>query len=210
MDTGASIFYTAGLPAIVSMGNTICYFLLKLFSLVFHAISDQAKTRVAKDPTAGGKPGDGATMQEESHPQVFKQISGSTAETRQYGREPKRPDRSILLSLRGKTYASLPLGIIQGIEQSPLFMKMQKDCEAEGIKIPKNIMAKDPRAHIITPQEYLKKVADGTMPQMNNHEMLKEMAEKAAVNNTTQFVMMDFRNIECPQPPKTPGPQKRK
>ena len=62
---------------------------------------------------------------------------------------------------------------------------MQKDCEAEGIQIPQNIMAKDLRAHIITPQEYLKKVADGTMPQMNNHKMLKEMAKKAAVNDTT-------------------------
>ena len=56
MDTGASIFYTAGLPAIVSTGITICYFLLKLCSLAFHVISDQAKTRVAKDPTGGGKP----------------------------------------------------------------------------------------------------------------------------------------------------------
>ena len=85
----------------------------------------------------------------------------------------------------GKTYASLPLGMIQGIEQSPLFAKMQKDCEAEGIQIPRNIMAEDPRAHVLTPQEYLKKVADGTMPQMNNHEMLKEMATKAVVNDTT-------------------------
>ena len=56
MDTGASIFYTAGLPAIVSTGITICYFLLKLCSLAFHAISDQAETRVAKDLTGGGKP----------------------------------------------------------------------------------------------------------------------------------------------------------
>ena len=110
----------------------------------------------------------------------------------------------------GKTYASLPLGMIQGIEQSPLFAKMQKDCEAEGIQIPRNIMAKDPRAHILTPQEYLKKVVDGTVPQMNNHEMLKEMATKAAVNDTTRFVMMEFRDIEHPQPPKTLGPQKRK
>ena len=48
------------------------------------------------------------------------------------------------------------------------------------------------------------------MPQMNNHEMLKEMAEKAAVNDTTPFVMMEFRDLERPQPPKMPGPQKRK
>ena len=122
-------------------------------------------------------------------------------------RDPKGP---YFYQEGGKTYASLPLGMIQGIEQSPLFVKMQKDCEAEGIQIPRNIMAKDLGAHVLTSQEYLKKVADGTMPQMNNHEMLKEMATKAAVNNTTRFVMMEFRDIECPQPPKTPGSQKRK
>ena len=33
----------------------------------------------------------------------------------------------------GKIYASLPLGMLQGIQNSPLFDKMQKDCKAEGI-----------------------------------------------------------------------------
>ena len=110
----------------------------------------------------------------------------------------------------GKTYASLPLGMIQGIQQGPLFEKMQKDCKAEGIQIPKNIMARDPRTHVLTPQEYLKNVAARTMPPMNNHDMLKELAEKAAVNDQTCFVMMEFRYIEHLQPPKMPGPQKHK
>ena len=55
----------------------------------------------------------------------------------------------------GKTYASLPLGMIKDIQKSPLFEKMQKDCKAEGIELPKTIMAKDPRTHVLTPQEYL-------------------------------------------------------
>ena len=37
----------------------------------------------------------------------------------------------------------------------PLFEKMQKDCQAEGIEIPKTLMAKDPVTHLLTPQEYL-------------------------------------------------------
>ena len=82
-----------------------------------------------------------------------------------------------------KTYASLPLGMLQGIQQSPLFDKMKKDCEAEGIELPKNIMAKDPRTHVLTPQEYLKNVEAGIMPPMNNHNVLKEMAKKAAAND---------------------------
>ena len=85
--------------------------------------------------------------------------------------------------------------MIQGIQQSPLFEKMKKDCAAEGIELPKDIMAKDPRTHVLTPQEYLKNVEAGTMPPMNNHNVLKEMAEKAAVNDKTRFVMMEF----CPK-----------
>ena len=52
----------------------------------------------------------------------------------------------------GKTFASLPILMIQGIQQSPHFKQMKKDYAAEGIELPKNIMANDPRAHILTPQ----------------------------------------------------------
>ena len=100
--------------------------------------------------------------------------------------------------------------MLQGIQQSPLFDKMKKDCEAESIKLSKDIMAKDPRTHVLTPQEYLKNVEGGIMPPMNNHNVLKEMAEKAAANDQTCFVMMEFRDFKWPSPPKMPGPQKRK
>ena len=110
----------------------------------------------------------------------------------------------------GKTYASLPLGMIKDIQKSPLFEKMQKDCKAEGIELPKTIMAKDPRTHVLTPQEYLRNMEAGTMPPMNNHKMLKEMAEKATANDQTKFLMMEFRDFKRPSPPTTPGPQKRK
>ena len=110
----------------------------------------------------------------------------------------------------GITYASLPLGMIQDIQKSLLFEKMQKDCKAEGIKLPKNIMAKDPRTHVLTPQEYLRNVEAGTMPLMNNHNVLKKMAEKVTANNQTKFVMMEFQDFKHPSPPTTPGPQKCK
>ena len=44
----------------------------------------------------------------------------------------------------GKTYASLPLGMIQGKQQSLIFDKMQKDCKAEGIELPKKHYGKGP------------------------------------------------------------------
>ena len=123
---------------------------------------------------------------------------------------PKDPQGPFLYQEGGKTYASLPVEMLQSIKTSPLFDKMQKDCKAEGIEIPKNIMAKDPVTHIISPQEYLQKVEAGTMPPMDNNLMMKQMAESATLNNQTKFMMMEFRDIERPAPPKTPQLPKRK
>ena len=69
----------------------------------------------------------------------------------------------------GKTYASLLTEMLQGIKQCPHYEQMLKDCAAEGVQIPKNILAQDPKAHILTPQQYLKNVEEGTMPPMCNH-----------------------------------------
>ena len=113
---------------------------------------------------------------------------------------PNDPQGPFLYQEGGKTYASLPAEMLQNIQKSPLFDKMQKDCKAEGIEIPKTIMAKNPVAHMLTPQEYVQKVAAGTMPQMDNHQMMKELAER---NDETKFLMMEFQDIERPIPPTT-------
>ena len=68
---------------------------------------------------------------------------------------PKDPQGPFFYQEGGKTYASLPVGMLQNIQKSPLFEKMQKDCKAEGIEIPKTLMAKDQVTHVLTPQEYL-------------------------------------------------------
>ena len=87
---------------------------------------------------------------------------------------------------------------------------MQKDSKAEGIELPKNIMAKDLRTHVLMPQEYLQNMEAGTMPPINNHNVLKEMAKKVTANDQTRFLMMEFQDFKCLSPPKTPGPQKHK
>ena len=111
----------------------------------------------------------------------------------------------------GKTYASLPIEMLQGIQQSPLFEQMKKDCAAEGIELLKDTMANNPRVHVLTPQQYLKNVEAGTMPPMRNHNILKELAEKAMdLADQTRFVMMEFRDFKCPSPPRMPGPQNHK
>ena len=95
-----------------------------------------------------------------------------------------------------KTYASLPTEMLQNIQKSPLFDKMKKDCQEEGVELPQTIMVKDPVAHMMTPQEYLQKVVAGQMPQMDNHQMMVELAEK---NDQTKILMMEFRGIESPK-----------
>ena len=119
---------------------------------------------------------------------------------------PKDPQGPFFYQGGGKTYASLPMEMLQNIQKSPLFEKMQKDCQAQGIEIPKTIMAKDPVIHVLTPQEYLQNVEAGTMPPMDNHQMMKEMAENATVNNQ----MMEFHDIKRLTPPRTLQTQKCK
>ena len=123
---------------------------------------------------------------------------------------PKDPQGPFLYQEGGKTYASLPMGMLQGIQQSPLFDKMVKDCKAEGVEILNTIMVKDPVTHVLAPQEYLRNMEAGTMPPMNNHQMMKELAEKATGNDQMKFMMLEFRDIERPVPATSPKPQKRK
>ena len=123
---------------------------------------------------------------------------------------PKDPKGPFFYQEGGKMYASLPVGMLQNIQKSPLLEKMQKDCKAEGIKIPKTLMAKGPVTHVLTPQEYLRNMEAGTIPLMNNHQMMKEVAENATVHDQTKFLMMEFRDIERPILPTTPQPQKHK
>ena len=75
------------------------------------------------------------------------------------------PPDPFLYQEDGKTYALLPAEMLKNIQSSHLYEKMQKDCKAEGIELPKMIMAKDLVAHMVTPQEYLQKVAAGQMRQ---------------------------------------------
>ena len=104
-----------------------------------------------------------ADMGEEGHTEVCEQIQGSLSE--QYGLRPERSPGTILLPRRGQNICLPSIGNVTGHTEE----KMQKDCKAEGIELLKNIMAKDLRTHVLTPEEYLQNVEAGTMPPMNNH-----------------------------------------
>ena len=195
MDTSQNVLYAAGLPALISTGVTLIYFLLKAFHFVFYALSHKTEGRLAAAMPGGGQHEHRPIKGEEGDTEVYEQISGDNTE--QYGTGPNDPQGPFLYQEDGKTYASLPVGMLQNIQKSSLFDKMKKDCQAKGVEIPQTIMVKDPVAHMLTPQEYLQKVAAGQMPQMDNHQMMKELAEK---NDQTKILMMEFRDIEHPKP----------
>ena len=158
--------------------------------------------------TGGGQQEHCANMGEEGHTEICEQIQGNLSE--QYGRRPEQSPGTILLSRTGQNICLPSFRDDTRHTAEPAFQENAKDCKAEGIKLPKNIMAKDPRTHVLMPQEYLRNMEAGTMLPMNNHNVLKEMAKKVTVNDQTRFLMMEFRDFKCPSPPKTPGPQKCK
>ena len=194
MDSHPNVLYAAGLPALISTGITLIYFLLKACRFAFYALSHKTKGRLAATTPGSGQQEHGPIEGKEGHTEVYEQNQEILQNSMAQG--PNDPQGPFLYQEDGKTYASLPVGMLQNIQRSPLFDKMKKDCQAEGVEIPKTIMAKDPAAHMITPQEYLQKVAAGLMPQMDNHQMMKELAEK---NDQTKILMMEFRDIECPK-----------
>ena len=55
--------------------------------------------------------------------------------------ESNNPPGPFLYQENGKTYASLPAEMLRNIQGSHLYEKMEKDCKAKGIEVPKTLMA---------------------------------------------------------------------
>ena len=54
MDSYKDVFYAAGLPALISTGITLVYFLLKVYQFAVHAVSHETEGRLAV-ATPGGR-----------------------------------------------------------------------------------------------------------------------------------------------------------
>ena len=48
------------------------------------------------------------------------------------------------------------------------------------------------------------------MPPTRNHNIMKEMVEKAGKAEQTKFVLMEFNDFQRPERPETPAPQHKK
>ena len=83
MDSNQNVLYAAGLPALISTGITLIYFLLKACCFAFYALFHKTEGRLAAATPGGGQQEHHPIMGEEGHTEVYEQISGDNTE--QYG-----------------------------------------------------------------------------------------------------------------------------
>ena len=100
MDSYKDVLYAAGLPALISIGITLVYFLLKAYQFAVYAVSHQTEGRLAAATPGGRKQEHGSIEGEEGHKKVHEQVSGNISD--QYGTGIQQPSRAISLSRRQK------------------------------------------------------------------------------------------------------------
>ena len=83
MDSNLNVLYAAGLPALISTGITLIYFLLKACHFAFYALSHKTEGRLAVAMPGSGQQEHGPIKRKEGHMEVYEQISGDNTE--QYG-----------------------------------------------------------------------------------------------------------------------------
>ena len=193
MDSYKDVLYAAGLPALISTGITLIYFLLKAYQFAVYALSNKTEGRLAAAMPGGCQQEHCSIEGKEGHTEVHEQVSGGI--TDQYGAGIQQPSGSFSVPRRQKDVCISARQNVAEYPEEP-YDKMKKDCQAEGVELPQTIMAKGPVAHMMTPQEYLQKVAAGQMLPMDNHQMMVELAEK---HDQTKILMMEFRDIESPK-----------
>ena len=93
MDSNTNVLYAAGLPALISTGITLIYFVLKTCRFVFYALSHKTEGRLAAATPGSGQQKHGPVEGKEGHTEVYEQISGDNTE--QYGKGTQRPSGSL-------------------------------------------------------------------------------------------------------------------
>ena len=83
MDTNQNVLYAAGLPALISTGITLIYFLLKACHFAFYALSHKTEGRLAAAMPGHCQQEHRSVEGEEGHTEVYEQVSGDNTE--QYG-----------------------------------------------------------------------------------------------------------------------------
>ena len=96
MDTYKEIFYAAGVPAIISTGITLLYFLLKAYQFAVYALPHQTKRRLAAAMPGGRQQVHGAVAGDKGYQEVHEQVPGNIPD--EYGAGIQQPSGTLPLS----------------------------------------------------------------------------------------------------------------
>ena len=123
MDSNPNVLYAAGLPALISTGIALIYFLLKACHFTFYALSHKTKGRLAA-ATPGSGQEHGPIKRKEGHTEVYEQISGD--HTVQYGTGTQQPSGSLPLPRRRQDIHLSSHGDVTEYPEEPPFRQNEK------------------------------------------------------------------------------------
>ena len=119
MDTNQNVLYAAGLPALISTGITLIYFLLKACHFAFYALSHKTEGRLAAAMPGHCQQEHRSVEGEEGHTEVYEQVSGDNTE--QYGPGAQRPSGSLLVPRRWQDLCLSSRGDVTEYPEKPGF-----------------------------------------------------------------------------------------
>ena len=124
MDSHPNVLYAAGLPALISTGITLIYFLLKACRFAVYALSHKTEGRLAAATPGSGQQEHGPIEGKEGHTEVYEQISGDTTE--QYGTGTQRLSGSFPVPRRRQDIRISPRRNVTEYPEEPPFRQNEK------------------------------------------------------------------------------------
>ena len=119
MDSNLNVLYAAGLPAFISTGIILIYFLLKACHFAFYALSHKTEGRLAAATPGGGQQEHCPIKGEEGHTEVYEQISRDNTE--QYGTGAQQPSGSFPVPRRRQDICLSSCGDVTEYPEEPAF-----------------------------------------------------------------------------------------
>ena len=124
MDSYKEVLSAAGLPALISTGITLVYFLLKAYQFAVYALSHQTEGRLAAATPGSSKPEHRSIEGKEGHTEVYEQIPGDT--TTHYGTGIQQPAGSFPVSRRRQDLRIPSSGNVTEHSEEPSFRQNEK------------------------------------------------------------------------------------
>ena len=124
MDSNQNVLYAAGLPALISTGITLIYFLLKACHFAFYALSHKTEGRLAAATQRRCQQEQRSIAGEEGHTEVYEQVSGDNTE--QYGTGAQRSSGSLPVPRRRKDLRLSSRGDVTEYSEKPAFRQNDK------------------------------------------------------------------------------------